>query len=112
VNGARIVLLALAAATAHLVRWIAWRRWKTLRTPIVWVLHLAYGCIPVYLSLRALAELLRVSASTATHVQTLGAAGTVQAVLCSVVWWSAGFSLFAVCYWRALTHARIDGKPG
>jgi uncharacterized protein involved in response to NO len=76
VHGAPMVLLAIASATAHLVRWIAWRPWKTLRTPIVWVLHLAYGWIPVHLALRALAELGRVSPSTAIHALTVGAAGT------------------------------------
>ena len=33
-------------------------------------------------------------------------------VLISAVLWSAGFGLYAVRYWSALTKARIDGKPG
>ena len=26
--------------------------------------------------------------------------------------WSAGFALYAIRYWPALTRARLDGKPG
>ena len=161
IHGAPMLLLALAATTAHLVRWIAWRPWKTLRTPIVWVLHLAYVWIPAHLALRVLAELGRVSPSTAIHALTAGAAGgliigmmtritkghtgrpmradawdtacyllvaaaavvrvavphiwpqwTIHAVLCSAALWSAGFGLFVVAYWPALTRARLDGRPG
>jgi uncharacterized protein involved in response to NO len=69
-----VALLAVAAA-AHLARWLLWQPWKTLRTPIVWVLHAAYLWIPIHLVLRALAELGRVSSSTATHALTVGAIG-------------------------------------
>jgi uncharacterized protein involved in response to NO len=33
-------------------------------------------------------------------------------VLISAAAWSAGFALYAVRYWSALTQARVDGKPG
>ena len=50
-------LLAAAAGAAHLARWVLWRPWNTLRTPLVWVLHLAYAWIPLHLALRAAAGL-------------------------------------------------------
>ena len=50
-----IAALAGLAAAAHLVRWLLWQPWKTLRMPLVWVLHVAYAWIPVHLLLRALA---------------------------------------------------------
>lgn len=72
-----MVLAAIAAlaAAAHLARWLAWRPWKTLRTPLVWVLHLAYAWIPVHLVLRALAVAGWTTPSAATHALTVGAIG-------------------------------------
>jgi uncharacterized protein involved in response to NO len=37
---------------------------------------------------------------------------TVGAILLSAASWSAGYGLYAVCYWPALTRPRVDGKPG
>jgi len=50
-----IATIALLAALAHAVRLYLWQPWRTLATPLVWVLHAAYGWIVVYLVLRALA---------------------------------------------------------
>ncbi|WP_066333720.1 NnrS family protein [Azohydromonas lata] len=36
----------------------------------------------------------------------------VHALWCSAALWSAGFGLYAVRYWSALTRARLDGKAG
>lgn len=74
-TGMALALLALLAAVAHLLRWLLWRPWKTLRNPLVWVLHLAYAWIPVHLLLRALAALDWVAQSAATHALTAGAIG-------------------------------------
>lgn len=74
-TGMALALLALSAAVAHLLRWLLWRPWKTLRNPLVWVLHLAYAWIPVHLLLRALAALDWVAQSAATHALTAGAIG-------------------------------------
>lgn len=67
--------LAALAALAHLARWLLWRPWATLRTPLVWVLHLAYAWIPVHLALRALAVAGLVTPSVAAHALTAGAIG-------------------------------------
>jgi uncharacterized protein involved in response to NO len=74
-QGRALALLALTAALAHLARWWLWQPWKTLRVPLVWVLHLAYLWIPVHLMLRALAALAWVPSSAATHALTAGAMG-------------------------------------
>jgi uncharacterized protein involved in response to NO len=63
------------AAAAHLARWWLWQPWRTLRTPLVWVLHLAYLWVPLHLALRALAALGQVPSSAATHALTVGAVG-------------------------------------
>jgi uncharacterized protein involved in response to NO len=153
--------VAALAALAHFARWVLWQPWRTLRNPLVWVLHLAYAWIPVHLALRALAAAGAVPSSAATHALTVGAvgglvigmmtrtarghtarplradrwevaayvlialaalvrvflplawpAGTLQAVLCAGLLWSAGFALYAVRYWSVLTRPRLDGRPG
>jgi len=70
-----VALIAVVAACAHLARWLLWHPWATLRTPLVWVLHLAYAWIPVHLALRALAVAGWVLPSAATHALTVGAIG-------------------------------------
>ncbi|MGQ3053304.1 MAG: NnrS family protein [Roseateles sp.] len=74
-QGLPLAAIALAACAAHAWRWALWRPWRTLRVPIVWVLHLAYLWIPVYLLLRGLAELGWLMPSLATHALTVGAVG-------------------------------------
>jgi len=70
-----VAVVAAVAACAHLARWLLWHPWRTLRTPLVWVLHLAYAWIPVHLALRALAVPGWVLPSAATHALTVGAVG-------------------------------------
>jgi uncharacterized protein involved in response to NO len=67
-------LLALCAA-AHLARLTLWQPWRTLRTPLVWVLHAAYLWIVLHLSLRAAAELGWIAQSIAVHALTVGGVG-------------------------------------
>lgn len=74
-KGASMAALAGVACLAHGVRWGLWQPWKTLRAPLVWVLHIAYFWVPVHFALRALAELGFVSSSLPTHALTVGAAG-------------------------------------
>jgi uncharacterized protein involved in response to NO len=74
-SGPAMMLLMLALAAVH-----AWRLWlwdprSTLRTPLLWVLHLAYAWIPVHLALRAAAEAGWVMRPLAVHALTLGAIG-------------------------------------
>lgn len=74
-KGIALATLAALAAIAHGARWLLWRPWTTLRTPLVWVLHVAYAWVPIHLALRALAELGVVAPSMATHALTVGAIG-------------------------------------
>jgi uncharacterized protein involved in response to NO len=74
-QGTPMLLLATLCAAAHLRRWWLWQPWVTWRTPLVWVLHLAYFWIPVHLALRAAAEAGWVAPSLATHALTVGAIG-------------------------------------
>ena len=75
ITGIALALLAATAAIVHLARWWLWQPWKTLRVPLVWVLHMAYLWIPVHLLLRALAAMAWVPGSAATHAFTTGAIG-------------------------------------
>jgi uncharacterized protein involved in response to NO len=67
--------IALVAALAHAARLYRWQPWRTLRTPLVWVLHAAYAWIVVYLLLRASAALGLVAEPLALHALTVGAIG-------------------------------------
>lgn len=70
-----VAAVSALAAGVHLARWWLWQPWRTLRTPLVWVLHLAYAWIPLHLALRAAAGLGLVAPSLATHALTAGALG-------------------------------------
>jgi len=74
-RGSPLVVLLFLAALAHVGRWWLWQPWKTVRTPLVWVLHLAYVWIPIHLALRAGVDLGHVPLSAATHALTVGAVG-------------------------------------
>jgi len=62
-------------AAAHAARLVLWRPWRTLKTPLVWILHFAYAWIVLALALRALAAWDLVPASLAIHALTVGAIG-------------------------------------
>jgi uncharacterized protein involved in response to NO len=70
-----VATCAGVCAVAHFARWWLWQPWVTLRTPLVWVLHLAYLWIPIHLALRTLALLGAVTPSVAVHALTVGAMG-------------------------------------
>jgi uncharacterized protein involved in response to NO len=70
-----IVVVALIAAVAHACRLYLWQPWRTIATPLVWILHAAYGWIVIYLVLRALAAIGMVAEPLAIHALTIGAIG-------------------------------------
>ncbi len=70
-----VAAIALAAAIVHGLRLLLWRPWRTVSTPLVWILHAAYAWIVLYLALRALAAVGWVAESHAIHALTVGAIG-------------------------------------
>ena len=70
-----LVAVALACALAHGWRLLLWQPWRTVKSPIVWILHLSYAWIPVHLILRALAALGYLPLGLATHALAVGVIG-------------------------------------
>ena len=68
-------VLALLVAIAHAARLLLWRPWRTLATPLVWVLHAAYAWVVVYLVLRALSAWGIIAPPLAIHALTIGVIG-------------------------------------
>jgi uncharacterized protein involved in response to NO len=75
VEGALLATLLGLAAITHAVRWWLWHPWRTLRTPLVWILHAAYAWVPIYLGLRILAMQGSVAPPWALHALTIGVIG-------------------------------------
>ena len=76
-DGVTSGVVAALAAIIQAIRLVQWQPLKTLRQPIVWVLHLAYVWLPIGLGLKA-AALLTGAAPAAfwLHALTIGAAAT------------------------------------
>lgn len=68
------VVLALASVL-QVRRMLNWHPMVTLKRPILWVLHVAYGWIPVGLALLAMAQLGWVVVSFGVHALAVGAVG-------------------------------------
>lgn len=67
--------IALAAGGIQAVRLAQWRMFRTLRQPIVWVLHVAYLWLPIGLLLKGLALIFGFAfAAYYLHALTIGAA--------------------------------------
>jgi uncharacterized protein involved in response to NO len=70
------ILLALAAA-AQATRLMRWKGWKTVRDPLVLILHVGYAWVPIGLTLLAVSQFGSVVVqSAAVHALTAGAMGT------------------------------------
>ncbi|MGH8851506.1 MAG: NnrS family protein [Casimicrobiaceae bacterium] len=70
-----VAVVLVVGAGAQAIRVLLWRPWQTWRVPLVWILHVGYGWIPLHLALRALSEFDRVASPIATHALTVGAIG-------------------------------------
>ncbi len=64
--------LAIAAAIAILVRVAGWKPHRTLRVPLLWILHISYSWIAVGFIFLALAAFNIISVSSAFHALTVG----------------------------------------
>jgi len=88
--------LAALAALLQAVRLARWRGPQTLEEPLLLVLHLAYGFVPVGLGAVALAALGWLSPPSALHLLTVGAIGnTTLAVMARATRGHTGRSLTA-----------------
>jgi len=69
--------LALLAGLCNGWRWLRLAPWRTVRVPLLWSLHLAYGCVCLGFVLLALQQsgLLPVSRSLVLHVFTVAGMG-------------------------------------
>jgi uncharacterized protein involved in response to NO len=70
-----VAVIALVCTTAHAVRLYLWQPWRTVATPLVWILHAAYAWIVAYLLLRSVASFGLVADLFAVHALTIGAIG-------------------------------------
>lgn len=69
--------LFIIASVIHALRVFRWKFSVTLKTPLVWVLHVSYWCIAIGLLMFGLSELTNmVSHSQAIHTLTIGAMAT------------------------------------
>jgi len=69
--------IAAVAALVQAARLLQWAAWRTLRLPIVWVLHLSYAWLPVGLGLKAIALLSGAAVGAFwLHALTIGALAT------------------------------------
>ena len=62
-------------ALAHGARLALWEPWRTVRAPLVWILHAAYAWVVLHFALRTLAALDLVPGVLATHALTIGGIG-------------------------------------
>lgn len=70
-----VATVAALATLAHAWRLALWQPLRTLRHPIVWILHAAYAWLVVYLALRAASAAGVVAPGIAVHALTVGALG-------------------------------------
>lgn len=64
------------ATLGQLLRWCRWQGYRTLSSPIVWVLHLAFLWLPAGIALLACNSAGLIPASAGLHALTSGAFGT------------------------------------
>jgi uncharacterized protein involved in response to NO len=75
-NGVVVATLAGVAGLLAAARAVSWGAGRTLKKPILWVLHVGYAFVPAGLLLRALGAVVPVVApSLALHALTVGAIG-------------------------------------
>ena len=70
-----IAMITLTGALLHGARLALWKPWRTVATPLVWILHAAYAWLVVHLLLRGLFALELLAGTYATHALTIGAIG-------------------------------------
>ena len=74
--GAVVCAVLIGAGGLHAVRLVRWAGYRTLRNPLVFIMHVAYGFIPAGFVLTAFSALGAVAPSAGVHAFMAGAAGT------------------------------------
>jgi uncharacterized protein involved in response to NO len=70
-------ILCLAAGMLNLLRLVGWKGWLTIKTPILWILHLAFLLLAVgYLVYGSSLVIGGIGESTALHLLAIGAVGS------------------------------------
>jgi uncharacterized protein involved in response to NO len=69
-------VVAASAAVFHVIRLMQWKTARTLKHPIIWILHVAYAWLPIGLVLKALAIFGIYAGSFWLHALTIGALST------------------------------------
>lgn len=69
-------IVALLAAALNGLRLLLWQGWRTIREPLLWILHLAYLWIVVALLLKGLAGFGLIAPSLWQHTLGVGGIGT------------------------------------
>lgn len=88
--------LAASAAVAQATRLLGWKPLATLRHPLLWILHLSYGWIPIGFALLALHAFGIVPESAALHALAVGAmAGLILGMITRTVLGHTGRQLKA-----------------
>lgn len=88
--------LAAAAAIAQATRLLGWKPLATLRQPLLWILHLSYGWIPIGFALMALHAFGVVAESAALHALAVGSmAGLIMGMITRTALGHTGRSLKA-----------------
>lgn len=94
------------SAACHAIRVFRWKIWVTLKTPLVWSLHISYWCIPVGMVMYGLSELTTaVTHSQAIHTFTVGAMGTMILSMISRV--SLGHTGRGIAVGKTMTFALV-----
>ena len=98
--------VALVAAALHAVRLALWDPLSTLRSPILWILHLSYAWIPVGLLLLALSTM-DFGVAPALFIHALGAGAVSGTILGMITRTARGHSGRALQVGRAETAAYL-----
>ncbi|MCG8611209.1 MAG: NnrS family protein, partial [Pseudomonadales bacterium] len=75
-SGMLIVTCAIVAAMFHMLRWLCWKPWQVMATPLLWSLFLGYVWIPIGLLFLAFSQLWpNIAPSIGYHGLAVGAMG-------------------------------------
>jgi uncharacterized protein involved in response to NO len=106
-HGIATAAIAAFASSVHVMRLARWAGWRTLEEPLLVVLHVGYGFVPLGMACVALAALDVIATASALHVLTVGAIGVMTlAVMTRASLGHTGRKLLA-SPWAALAYLAL-----